>query len=57
MGVGAVDLAQQVPGQVLDPDHGRDHEEVDYGPYAHQTPRQEPNQAGHPPPQVEAMES
>ncbi len=39
MGVGAVGLTQQVPGQVLDPDHGRDHEEVDYGPYAEQTPR------------------
>ena len=57
MGVGAVGLAQQLPGQVLDPDHGRDHEEVDYGPYAEQTPRQEPNQAGYPPSQVEAVES
>jgi hypothetical protein len=32
MGVGAVGLAQQLSGQVLDLDHGRDHEEVDYGP-------------------------
>ena len=57
MEVGVVGLAQQVPGQVLDLDHGRDQEEVDYGPYAEQTPCQEPNEAGHPASQVEAMES
>ena len=57
MRVGVVGLAQQLPGQVLDLDHGRDHEEVDYGSNAQQTPGQEPNQAGHPAPQVEAMES
>ncbi len=57
MGVGAAGLAQQLSGQVLDLDHGRDQEEVDYGPDAEQTPGQEPNQAGYPPSQVEAVES
>ena len=30
-------LTQQVPGQVLDPDHWRDQEQVDYRPNTHQT--------------------